>query len=137
MTTTTNPAKGVVQATPFTPAEITDIRRFAGFPAFASLGYYLGGGLEAYLDMQIANMSDQEQTIVRTVYLANLTALEAAVVTAGAFLGTDQAAVWKRNRTEAADRQALFRMKRLEMCAFIGITPGPGVSLGGGKVTRG
>jgi hypothetical protein len=134
----TNPAQhpNVTQTTPFTPAEITDIRRFAGWGSFGGFGYLFQGQL-ANLDIQIANMSDQEQAVIRTVYLPNLTTLETAVVGAGTNMGTDQAAVWKRNRTEVADRQALFRLKRLEMCSFIGVEAGPGVRQRGGKVTRG
>lgn len=137
MTTTTDPAVSAGgQTTPFTPAEITDIRRFAGWGSFGGFGYLFQGQM-ANLDIQIANMSDQEQAVVRTVYLPNLTALEAAIWTAGANLGTDKAAVWVRNRTETVDRVALFNVARRQFCAFIGVVPGPGVGGGGGKVTRG
>lgn len=123
------------QTTPFTSAEITDIRRFAGFPAFAAFGYIFGAHGMANLDVQLAGMSDPEQAVIRTVYLVNLTALEAAVITAGTNMGTDIAAVWTRNKNEAGDRRSLFNMKRREMCAFIGVAPGPGLQ-DGSRVTR-
>lgn len=123
----------MAQTTPFTDDEVTSIRRFAGFQAFAAFGYLFQGGL-ANLDRQLKSMSDSEQAVIRTVYLANLPGLESAVLTAGTNMGTDQAAVWTRNRTEAKDRQALFNMKRREMCAFIGVAPGPGLSSGGSVV---
>lgn len=126
----------MTQTTPFTAAEVADIRRFCGFPAFAAFGYIFGASGMANMDVQIQGMSDAEQVVVRTVYLANLTALEAAVLTAGTNMGTDVAAVWTRNRTEVADRQALFDMKRRELCAFIGVSPGAGLGRGGGRVSR-
>lgn len=125
----------VSQTTPFTSAEITDIRRFAGYKAYAALGYYYEGNM-ANLDTSIMNMSDQEQAVMRTIYLAILTGLEAAILTAGTNMGTDQAAVWTRNRTERVDRQALYDAKRREMCGFIGVAPGPALGDGGGRVVR-
>ncbi len=126
----------MTQTTPFTAAEVADIRRFCGFPAYATFGYFFGAAGMANMDLQIQGMSNEEQAVVRTVYLTNLTALEAAVLTAGTNMGTDVAAVWTRNRTEVADRQALFNMKRRELCAFIGVAPGPGLGAGGGRVVR-
>ena len=125
----------MTQTTPFTAAEVTDIRRFCGFPAFASFGYLFGASGMYEVDLQIQNMSDQEQTVVRNIYLAVLPGLESAVLTAGTNMGTDVAAVWTRNRTEAADRRALFNAKRRELCEFIGVSPGPGLR-GGGQVVR-
>ena len=135
MTTTTDPAHGVTQAVPFTPAEITDIRRFCGFPAFAAFGYVFGAGGMANLDLQIASMSDQEQSVVRVTYLANLATLETAIIGAASNLDTDIAAVWTRNRSEVSDRTSLFNKVRRDLCGFIGIAPGPALS-SGGRVVR-
>lgn len=134
MAATLDAFPSVNQTTPFTAAEVTDIRRFAGYPAFGAFGYLFGGNAMANLDWQCSQMSDQEQAIVRTVYLANLTGLEAAILTSGANMGTDIAAVWTRNRTEAGDRRDLFNSVRLALCEFIGVAPGPGLSAGGGVV---
>lgn len=123
------------QTTPFTSTEIVAIRRFAGYTAWAAFGYLFTTNM-ANLDMQIINMNDDEQAVIRTVYLAVLPGLETAILTAATNLGTDIAAVWTRNRTEIADRQALYNHKRREMCAFIGVAPGPSLQ-GGGKVLRG
>lgn len=125
----------VSQTTPFTPSEITDIRRFAGYKAYSGLGYYYEANM-ANVDIQIVSMSDQEQVVMRTIYLAVLPGLEAAVLTSGANMGTDVAAVWKRNRTERQDRQALFNSKRREMCGFIGVAPGPALGDGSCMVIR-
>lgn len=121
----------MAQTTPFTAAEVTAIRRFAGYPAMAAYGYLIGGSGEATLDVQIAGMSDTEQAVIRTVYLAVLPGLEIAIDGSGTNMGTDIAAVWTRNRSEAMDRRALYNAKRRDMCAFIGVSPGPALSGGG------
>lgn len=132
---TQNPAQShVTQTTPFTPAEITDIRRYCGYPAFASWGYSFANGMPL-LDVQLVNMSDQEQAVVRLALTA-LGTLEAAILTAGANMGTDVAAVWKRNRTETWDRIALYDYRRRELCGFCNVPPGPALGDGGGRVTR-
>lgn len=135
---TVNPAPhpNVTQTTPFTPGEITDIRRFGGFPAYAGFGYVYGAGGMANLDVQIANMSDQEQVIIRTVYLPNLTQLESDVVATRSTLNVAVAAVFTRNKNEVAERRALFNSTRREMCAFIGVAPGPGLR-DGNRIVRG
>lgn len=124
------------QTTPFTEAELTDIRRFCGFPAYAAFGYIFGGTAMANADWQLSQMTNEQQTVVRTIYLVPLYAQEAAVVASGANMGTDVAAVWTRNRTERQDRQAQFDAKRRELCGFIGVSPGPFLNAGGGRVTR-
>jgi hypothetical protein len=123
------------QTTPFTAAEITDIRRYCGFPAFAAFGYIFGASGMANLDLQIAGMTDTEQAVVRTKYLPVLAILEAAVTDAGANLDTDVAAVWTRNRSEVADRTALYNAKRRELCGFFGVKPGAALA-GGNSVVR-
>ena len=52
----------------------------------------------------------------------------ATIVAAGANLDTDVAAVWMRNRNEVTDRIALFNYLRRQVCAFIGIAPGPSLA---------
>lgn len=132
---TVNPAQShVTQTAPFTPAEITDIRRYCGYSSYGAFGYVFGTVLPN-LDYQLVNMSDQEQTVVRLALTA-CTALEAAILTAGANMGTDVAAVWKRNRTEMWDRKALYDYRRRELCGFCGVPTGPALGDGGGRVVR-
>jgi hypothetical protein len=50
--------------------------------------------------------------VLRSVYLAQLYPLEAAIPGAGGNLDTDQAAVWTHNRDEVRDRAALFDLWR-------------------------
>lgn len=118
---------------PFTAAQLTDIRRFAGYAAFAAFGYVLSPDM-ATLDTQCANMSDAEQKVVLTIFLPNLYTLETAIVTAAANLATDVAAVWTHNKQEVQDRTALFNLWRRRLCTFVGCVPGP--DLGGGSGTN-
>jgi hypothetical protein len=124
----------MAQTTPFTAAELTDIRRFAGYAAYAAFGYVLSPEM-ATLDTQCADMSDAEQAVVRTTYLANLYTLETGILTAATNMGTDIAAVWTRNKSEAADRVDLFNSWRLRLCNFIGCVPGKELR-GTGRVVR-
>lgn len=122
----------------FTDAEKVDIRRFCGFQAFGSSATQAFGhrfithyGL---LEFRLNNYSAAEEEVIRTTYLANLGPLETAIFGAGANLDTDEAAVWKHNKREVADRTALFNQVRRELCAFIGIGPGPGLAISGNNI---
>jgi hypothetical protein len=126
----------VNQTTPWTFAEITDIRRYCGYPAYAAFGYMFEGVGNANLDSQLANMSDQEQAVIRTKFLPNLATLESNVMLSQTNVGTDEAAVWKRNPRELQDRVAAYRYMRRELCHHCGVHPGPGLGKGGGSVVR-
>lgn len=120
----------------FTDAQLTDVRRFAGFPAAAN-GQVLFPApwinvQYLALDYRLQTLSQSEGAVVVNVYLANLTALEAGIITSGDNMGTDKAAVWTRNRTEMRDRERLFDNWRRRLCGFMGIQPGPDLANGGG-----
>lgn len=123
------------QTTPYTVAEVTDIRRFCGFPAKSAGGVFFAVEIGATLELATGLQTDAEQVVVRTAYLAVLPGLESAMALAGANMGTDMASVWTRNRSEVADRAGMFSRKRRELCSFIGVQPGPGLN-GGGRVSR-
>jgi len=120
------------QTTPFSATELTQIRYYAGYPAFGGFGYLLSPG-SATMNTQLANMSDSEQVIIRTSFLAKLPTLEIALTTMGTTLDTAQAGPWVRNVNEFKERSKLFNDFRLAMCRFIGCVPGPALS-GGGQV---
>jgi hypothetical protein len=118
----------------FTDAQLTDIRRFCGYPAYGvqplpASGYRF---MTAYgvLEYKMQNLSVAEQAIVTGTYLTNLATLETAIVGTGANLDTDSAAVWTHNRYEQRDREALFASWRVKLCQFLGIPPGPGLQTG-------
>jgi hypothetical protein len=124
----------VPQTTPFTDDEIAAIRRFCGYGAYALFGYTLEPGM-ATLDQQLSGMSDSEQSIVRTEFLAVLPGLRDAIVSAGANLDTDSAAVWTHNKREVQDRTALFRQKCRELCDYCKVPHGRGIG-GGPQLVR-
>jgi len=122
----------------FTDAEKVDIRRFCGFQAFGATATQAFGYrfMTHYgtLEYRINNYTAAEEDVIRSTYLANLGPLETAIFGAGTNLDTDAAAVWIHNKREVADRTALFDQVRRQLCAFIGIPPGPGLAGSGNSV---
>jgi hypothetical protein len=118
----------------FTQAEKVDIRRFLGFPAygigpsgFQGWRFWQSFGL---VEFRLNNMDPTEETVVRNTYLNNLYTLEADIVGARSNLDTDQAAVWKHNKTEVAERVQLYNYWRREFCNFLGAGTGPSLKSG-------
>lgn len=113
----------------FTDAQLVDIRRFCGYPALGdgAVVFPYPWMLRTYLALEyrLQHISQSEGAVVVSTYLTNLTTLENAIPATGANLDTDQAAVWKHNKTEAADRSALFDSWRRRLCNFLGVPPGP------------
>jgi hypothetical protein len=122
----------------FTDAEKVDIRRFCGFQAFGSAAVQAFGHrfMTHYgtLEFRINNYSAAEEEVIRSTYLVNLAKLETDIFGAAGNLDTDVAAVWTHNKREVADRTALFNQVRHDLCGFIGIEPGPGMSSGAGSI---
>lgn len=119
----------------FTDAEKTDIRRFCGYPVFGNVNdpafgwrYFQQYGT---LEFKMNNFSAAEESVIKTTYLPNLYTLETAIVGTSANLDTDQAAVWKHNKNEQRDREALFDNWRKRLCKFIGVEYGPGLNADG------
>ncbi len=122
----------------FTDAEKTDIRRFCGYGAFGggqplpASGYRFSTQY-GVLEYKLNTLSAAEETITRT-YMTSLAQLETDIIGASGVrqnLDTDAAAVWTHNKNEYRDRKALFNGTRRELCAFLGIQPGPGLGNGG------
>lgn len=121
-----------------TDAQITDVRRYAGFqlsgtPALTAnndIAYLVFGTRQMSLVERLNSLSASEEAVLVNTYLTNLAMLETAIVSASANLDTDEAAVWKHNRNEVADRDRLFDSWRRRMCGFLGIAPGPGIGSG-------
>lgn len=115
---------------PLIDTELTDTRRFCGYPAYGNGA----SGLQSWrfftvygtLEYRLTNLSTSEIAVVRG-YLSQLNVLELALLGTGANLDTDQAAVWQRNRSELNDRDALFTSWRVRLCGFLGIPPGPAI----------
>lgn len=127
-------------------AQMLDVRRYAGYPAigdgqindFSDFAYgYTSPGQIRTLLHRLTTLRPEEETVLTTVYLANLAVLEAAIPAAGSNLDTDEASVWKHNKSEVSDRASLFNRWRRDMCSFLGISPGPGLGNGGVTLMRG
>lgn len=112
----------------FADADLVDTRRFCGYPA-------LGTGIVVFpfpwwfkyyqaLEVRLQNLTPDEGAVCQT-YLTSLRTLEAAIPAAGANLDTDEAAVWKHNKDEVADRADLYDDWRRRYCGFLGLPPGP------------
>jgi len=126
-----------------TAAQLADARRYAGYWLAGTTQvtddnndtvYMRFGMVTMSLHRRLTTLSASEEAIMGT-YLTTLGTLETAIVGAADNLDTDQAAVWHRNRSEVTDRARLFDEWRRRMCQFIGITPGPGLGLGGAAVS--
>lgn len=113
----------------FTRAQLVDIRRFCGYPAYGDgavvfpqpwiMRQYLA------LEYRLQHMSEDEGAVVVGTFLNHLAELEQAIPAASENLDTDQAAVWTRNKNEVADRARLLDYWRQRLCDFLGISPGP------------
>ena|SRR5579872_2364255 len=122
-----------------TDAQLTDARRYLGYPLNGTTfvvtndqdTVYMRFGMAIMsLHTRLTSLSATEEAVVDT-YLTTLNTLEAAIPGSGANLDTDQAAVWKHNKNEVADRSKLYDQWRRRFCEFIGIAPGPTLGSGG------
>lgn len=105
-------------------------RQHMGYPIFGDGSPQASGYrfLTHYgtMEYKFNHMSPSEEAIVVT-HITECDALEAAIFTSGSNLDTNKAAVWERNPNEIRDRQQLYRLRRLDLCAFMGVPPGPGL----------
>ena len=121
-----------------TAQQLVDVRRYCGYSLSGNTTFYpyreLVYSNVSYfgisLDSRLANLSDEEETTIVTYFLVNLPLREAEVQAAADNLDTDRAAVWTRNKNEVADRRELFTRLRLELCSFLGFSPGRGLQVG-------
>ncbi len=120
---------------PFTATQVAQIRYYCGYPAFAVFGYVLSPGM-ATLDDQIAGMSDAEQALVVSEFLAVLPGLKSAIDNATSTLYVATAGPFTRNPEEMTERVRQYTLLRQQLCAFIGCPPGDQL-VTGNRVTRG
>ena len=88
------------------------------------------------LDYRLSHLSPEEEEVVIDRFLTPLALREQEIQGAADNLDTDQAAVWKRNRSEVDDRIFLFNWMRRDLCRFLGFPPG-GSLAGSYRVIRG
>jgi hypothetical protein len=118
-----------------TNQQVVDVRRYCGVSVTGNTTstpyrepYYSDVTLASLsLDYRLANLAPEEENTLINYYLANLYLREAEVQNASQNLDTDQAAVWKHNKQEVSDRRELFTQLRLDLCNFLGFSPGRGL----------
>lgn len=122
-----------------TSQQMADTRRYMGYSVVGTTNtigpqydvvYGRFGMVTMSLYTRLTTLTAEEESTLISVYLTNLATLESAILLTSDNLDTDQAAVWKHNKNEQADRDRLFDSWRRRMCAFIGFAPGPGVGSG-------
>jgi hypothetical protein len=83
------------------------------------------------MEYKLTNMQAEEESEVVTYYIPSLDQLKTDMPAIRENLDTKQAAVWIWNDKEFPNRRTLFNYVRRELCNFLGLTPGPGLSSGG------
>jgi hypothetical protein len=121
--------------------QLVDTRRYMGYSVtgdafyanFRELVYsdvsYMGIALDDPTGVggRLAHLSPEEETTLTTYYLPTLTAREADIQAASANLDTDKAAIWTHNKSEVSERRSMFMELRVELCHWLGFSPGPGI----------
>ena len=115
----------------FTEEQKVSIRRFCGYPARgSSVSPVLPFTTWIYfsdLEYRMDNLKPEEEDLVITFYLPNLTQLESDIVATRSNLDIDRAAVYYRNKKELREREYLFDTTRLRLCEFLAVEPGRGL----------
>jgi len=126
-------------------AQKVNTRRWAGYPLMADapatetsdIAYVRTRNQITTLEHRLNNLTTEEEAVLIDVYLTNLTTLEAAIPAMSDDLDTNAAGTWVANPQEVGQRIRLFNKWRREMCAFIGVEPGPGLESSGTGIVRG
>lgn len=127
-----------------TTAQQIDVRRWMGYSVsgdstsfpFRELVYSEVSYMGLSIDYRLQHLQPEEETVVTTVYLNRLAALETAITDSSDNLDTDVAAVWAHNKNEVRDRTKLFNQIRRDLCAFLGFEPGPKLGDGSLRLVR-
>ncbi len=82
------------------------------------------------LEYKMITLEDAEYAKVE-LFLTELPLLESDITSVRLNMDTAQAAVWYWNKNELRDRVRLYNVRRLALCALLGIPPGPSLQAGG------
>src|SRR5574343_436504 len=127
-----------------TEAQMTDCRRHMGYQVVGiiipingntDIVYATFGMITMSLYTRLTTLTASEETVLLS-YVTKCNELELAIATASDNLDTDEAAVWKHNKNEVADRENLYLRWRLKLCRFLGFPYGGGASLNSMKRAR-
>ena len=125
-----------------TDSQKVDVRRWMGYPAHGAPGgvvpfvFMHTSGVTQELDARLITLTAAEEVVLTDTYLANLTLLETAILTAQENFDTEIAGPWTANRREVSQRTSLFNQWRRDMCGFLGFEPGPSLGAGGLTLVR-
>lgn len=115
---------------PLTEAERMELRRQMGYPAIGSVigqqSSFRFFKVYGQMEYRLSTMQPCEYQQLRT-YMAQLTALETALLGASDNLDTSKAAVWTHNQYELRNRRSLYTARRMELCSFMNLPPGGGL----------
>lgn len=118
----------------FSDAEKVVIRRHAGYQMFGGANqpnygyrYFTHYGM---LEFKLNNAHADEEAVIRD-YIVKLDKLETDWLGSADNLDTDEAAVWKHNKSEMKQRKALYNEWRIRLCNYLGIGAGPDVNNNG------
>lgn len=113
----------------FSSQQLTDIRRFCGYPAIGdgNVVFPFPWVMRQYLALEyrLQHLSQTDGTTLVSQYLAPLYAVEQSLASVWQNLDTSQAAVWTHNVNEQRDKVEAFDYWRRRLCAFLQIPPGP------------
>lgn len=117
--------------------QIVDCRRYMGYSVtgdpestpYRELVYSNVSYMGLSLDYRLTHLDAHEAAIV-CKFLDKLSSLEEEIYGASDNLDTEEAAVWKRNKSEVSDRINHYTWHRRELCTFLGFPPGPQLSAG-------
>ena len=126
-----------------TSTQISDCRRFMGYPSQGQYAYtdtqdaayaWIVPGVRTTLFTRLDTLRPEEETILSASYLVPLNAMEVLMIADGTNLDTNKAAVWECNQNVINDREQLYTSLRRRLCAFLGYSPGPGLSASSNSV---
>lgn len=122
----------------FTDQQLTDIRRFCGYPAKGdgNVVFPFPWIMRQYLALEyrLQHLSQTDGSTLIDQYLTPLYAIEQSLGAVWQNLDTAQAAVWTHNANEQRDKVAAFGYWRRRLCAFLQVPPGPELRGGDGAM---
>jgi hypothetical protein len=104
-----------------TAAEQVEVSFHAGYPA--------AGAIPTEVAAVIATLTAEGEARLRTRFLPVLNAMEQGIADSIELVDTKQAAVFIRNENELRERAAGYYWRRMSLCRFLGLDPGPALVL--------
>lgn len=115
---------------PLTNQDMVDCRRHTGYGFFGSNGnvslmYWRFFPQYNTLEYRLNNLQDEEVAVIQQNYLPKLNQLENDLYTMRDAMIVDEAAVFKRNKQEPEDREALLTYYKRLLLSVLQVPAGP------------